>query len=50
MATNDNQRKIVDFVRHAEAVSKDEDPKRPLTKSGRLAAERLAAWAATANI
>jgi len=50
MATNDNQPKIAYFVRHGEAVSKDEDPKRPLTKSGRLAVERLAAWAAAADI
>lgn len=50
MATDDNQGKIVYFVRHGEAVSKDEDPARPLTQAGRLAVERIAGWAAAADI
>jgi phosphohistidine phosphatase len=50
MATTDNQPKIVYLVRHGEAVSKDEDPARPLTQSGWLAVERIAGWAAAADI
>jgi phosphohistidine phosphatase len=50
MATNDDQRKFVYLVRHGEAVSADVDPSRPLTQAGWLAVERLAAWAAAADI
>lgn len=37
-------------VQHAEAVSKAEDPERPLSEKGRLDAERLAAFLARAGI
>ena len=50
MASTENQRKMVYLVRHGDAVSKEVDPSRPLTQAGRLAVERLAAWAATADI
>jgi phosphohistidine phosphatase len=50
MATTDNQRKIVYLVRHGEAVSAEVDPSRPLTQAGRLAVERIAGWAAAADI
>ncbi|HEV3302620.1 MAG TPA: phosphohistidine phosphatase SixA [Planctomycetaceae bacterium] len=50
MATNDNQRKIVYLVRHGEAASTEVDPARPLTQAGRLAVERIAAWAAAVDI
>lgn len=50
MASTENQRKMVYLIRHGEAVSKDEDPARPLTQAGWLAVERIAAWAAAADI
>jgi phosphohistidine phosphatase len=50
MATTDNPRKIVYLVHHGEAVSKDEDPARPLTQAGWLAVERIAGWAAAADV
>jgi phosphohistidine phosphatase len=50
MATTENQRKMVYLVRHGEAVSKDEDPARPLTQAGWLAVERIAGWAAAVDI
>ncbi|HUE14440.1 MAG TPA: phosphohistidine phosphatase SixA [Planctomycetaceae bacterium] len=50
MVTGDNHSKILYLVRHGEAVSKDEDPARPLTQAGWLAVERIAGWAAGADI
>jgi phosphohistidine phosphatase len=50
MVTTDNLRKIVHLVRHGEAVSAEVDPSRPLTQAGRLAVERIAGWAAAADI
>jgi phosphohistidine phosphatase len=50
MAATENQRKFLYLVRHGEAVSKDEDPARPLTQVGWLAVERIAGWAAAADI
>jgi phosphohistidine phosphatase len=50
MVTADNRCKTLYLVRHGEAVSKDEDPARPLTQSGRLAVERIAGWAASIDI
>jgi phosphohistidine phosphatase len=38
------------LVRHGEAKSKDEDPERGLTDSGRTDVTRVAAWAAAAGI
>ena len=50
MAATDTQRKIVHLVRHGEAVSAEMAPSRPLTQAGWLAVERLAGWAAAADI
>jgi phosphohistidine phosphatase len=50
VATTDTQRKIVYLVRHGEAVSAEVDPSRPLTQASWLAVERLAGWAAAADI
>jgi phosphohistidine phosphatase len=50
MVTGDNHSKMLYLVRHGEAVSKDEDPARPLTQAGWLAVERIAGWAAGADI
>jgi phosphohistidine phosphatase len=50
MATTDNQRKILYLVRHGEAVSAEVDPSQPLTQAGWLAVERIAGWAAAADI
>jgi phosphohistidine phosphatase len=50
MAATENQRKFLYLVRHGEAVSTDVDPSRPLTQVGWLAVERIAGWAAAADI
>ena len=42
--------RMVHLVRHGEAMSKAEDPRRPLTEQGRQAAEQVAAWAAKAGV
>jgi phosphohistidine phosphatase len=50
MAATENQQRQVYLVRHGEAISAEVDPSRPLTPPGRVAVERMAAWAATADI
>src|ERR1700683_5204785 len=50
MAVTDRQHKTMYLVRHGEAVSADIDASRPLTQSGRMAVERIAGWAAAADI
>jgi phosphohistidine phosphatase len=50
MVTADNHCKTLYLVRHGEAVSKDEDPARPLTQSGWIAVERIARWAGVADV